>query len=88
MKKLWFEAVLALMCLAVLMLQVFGQDYSFVNLMLSKMVQVNFGLIHAYIAGRIFFGKVEWSYTPNFSPRNVGRLVLIFVIVWAYAVGG
>lgn len=88
MKKLWFEAVLAIMCLAVLILQVFGQDYSFVNLMLSKMVQVNFGLIHAYIAGRILLGKVEWGYTPNFTPKNVGRIVLYAVIVYSYAVGG
>lgn len=88
MKKLWFEAVLAIMCLAVLMLQVFGQDYSFVNLMLSKMVQVNFGLIHAYIAGRILLGKVEWGYTLNFTPKNVGRIVLYAVIVYSYAVGG
>lgn len=88
MKKLWFEAVLAIMCLAVLMLQVFGQDYSFVNLMLSKMVQINFGLIHGYIAGRILLGKVEWSYMPHFTPKNVGRIVLYAVIVYSYAVGG
>jgi len=88
MKKLWFEASLALMCLAVIMLQVFGEGYSFAELMLSKMVQVNFGLIHAYIAGRILLGKVEWGYTPNFTPKNFGRIVLYAVIVHSYAVGG
>lgn len=88
MKKLWFEAVLALVCLATIALDVFGEGHGFAKLMLSKMVQVNFGLIHAYIAGRIFFGRVEWNYTPNFTPRNVGRLVLYAVIVYSYAVGG
>lgn len=88
MKKLWFEAVLALMCLATISLHLFGEKHSFAELILSKMVLVNFGLIHAYIAGRIFFGQVEWNYTPNFTPRNVGRIVLYAVIVYSYAVGG
>lgn len=88
MKKLWFEALLALMCLAIIMLQVFGEGYSFAELMVSKMAQVNFGLIHGYIAGRIFFGKVDWEHTLNFTPQNVGRKVLYAVIVYSYAVGG
>ena len=88
MKKLWLEALLALISLAAIMLQVFGEGYSFAELMLSKMVQVNFGLIHAYIAGRILLGKVDWGYMPNFTPKNVGRIVLYAVIVYSYAVGG
>lgn len=88
MKKLWFEAVLALVCLATITLHLFGEGHSFAELMLSKMVQVNFGLIHAYIAGRLLFGTVNWDYSPIFTPKNVGRLVLYLVIVYAYAVGG
>lgn len=88
MKKLWFEALLALMCLVAIALNVFGEGHGFAELMLSKMVQVNFGLIHAYIAGRLLLGRVEWGYTPNFSPKNVGRIVLYAVIVYSYAVGG
>ncbi|WP_041963443.1 hypothetical protein [Sulfurospirillum cavolei] len=88
MKKLWFEAALALMCLATITLHLLGEGHAFAELMLSKMVQVNFGLIHAYIAGRILLGKVEWGYTPNFTPKNVGRIVLYAVIVYSYAVGG
>lgn len=88
MKKLWFEALLALMCLVAIALNLFGEEHGFAELMLSKMVQVNFGLIHAYIAGRLLMGRVEWGYTPNFTPKNVGRIVLYAVIVYAYAVGG
>ena len=88
MKKLWFEAVLAIICLMAIMLHVFGEGHSFAELMLSKMVQINFGLIHAYIAGRVFFGKVEWQNITKFNPQNVGRLVLYAVIVYSYAVGG
>lgn len=88
MKKLWFEAVLACLCLAVIVLHVFGDDQRFVQLIISKMVLVNFGLIHAYIAGRILLGKVEWGFTSTFSPKNVGRIVLYAVIVYSYAIGG
>lgn len=88
MKKLWFDVLLAIGIILMMALHFKDGLQGDVQVILVKMVQVNIGLIHAWIAGRLFFGKVEWSYTPIFTPRNVGRLVLLFVIVWAYAVGG
>lgn len=88
MKKLWFDGLLAIGIILLMALHFKNDMQGDIQVILVKMVQVNIGLIHAWIAGRLLFGKVEWSYTPNFSPRNVGRLVLYLVIVWAYAVGG
>jgi hypothetical protein len=88
MKKLWFDILLAV-CIVLLMVMHFknGLDND-VQVILFKMVQVNIGLIHMWIAGRLFFGKVDWENEVKFTPKNGGRLIMLLVIVGSYALGG
>lgn len=88
MKKLWFDVLLAIGIILLMALRLKSGFDPDIQVVLNKMVQVNIGLIHAWIAGRIFFGEVDWKYAIKFIPRNVGRLIMLLVIVWAYAVGG
>jgi hypothetical protein len=87
-KKLWFDLLLAI---AIVLLTLLHFKYDLNNdlqVTLNKMLQVNIGLIHGWIAGQIFIGKVDWEDESKFTPKNVGRIALWFGIVWAYAVGG
>lgn len=88
MKKLWLDVLLAFGFVVAISFHYFTDLPPLLQVIGAKMMQVNFGLIHAYIAGRIFFGQVEWQYTHSFTPRNVGRLVLYAVIIYSYALGG
>lgn len=88
MKKLWFDVLLAIAIILLMALHFKNYLQGDVQVLLVKMVQVNIGLIHAWIAGRLFFGKVNWRCEIKFTPLNSGRLIMLLVIVWAYAVGG
>lgn len=57
------------------------------QLVFFKMVLVSMAFVHAHIAGKLAFGKVDWT-NNTITPNKILRVALYVSFIIAYSMGG
>jgi len=87
LKRIWPDVIACCAVTGALYTGVHEKLPPSLQLVFFKLVLVSMALVHAHIAGKLMFGRVEWQ-DDNFTPKKVLRISLYIVVVVAYSMGG
>lgn len=86
-KRIGFDMVLFVIGVLLLLSGTYIDSTAPSQLLLFKAVTVSAGILHAHIAGKLLFPKVNWTDTLTTSGEYV-RIAFYIVVPLAYTFGG
>ncbi len=87
MKRVWVDIVLFVLIVCFFAIHEYGHIPPPLQLLSLKAMLVSAGVLHAHIARKLLFPKVDWGIAKLTGGVYVA-IVFYIVIIYAYAVGG
>ena len=86
LKRIAWDLVIALVLLTVYSMQLYQVLPTPLQLVSAKVLLVSLGFLHAHITRKLAFPTVDWE--GNLNAKTLLVIVLYFVFIYAYAIGG
>ena len=87
MKRVWIDIVLLFCTLSLFLLHEYAHLPNPLQLLAFKAMLVSAAILHAHIARKLLFPKIDWNATKLTGGHYV-TVVFYLVIIYAYAMGG
>lgn len=87
LKRISLDVILFLATLGLFAIHQYASLPAPLQLLALKAMLVSGGILHAHIARKLIFPKVDWT-SEKITGNIIAALIFYIIIIYAYAIGG